>query len=107
MTNLHDARVEAAAKDLEKLPLNLITRSEAREAATVAIAAADAVVTVDMIAEAFDAHLVDRTIKFDSDGFREWTCMCGNKATADEPHRIHRARAVLALLRGGDGCDPC
>lgn len=40
MTNLHDARVTAAAKAMEKLPLNLVTRAEAVEAAMAALGAA-------------------------------------------------------------------
>ena len=100
MTNLHDARVEAACVAYEYTNAFGPERETRMRAA---LAAADAVVTEEMIAEVLDAHLVDRAIKFDSDGFREWTCRCGNVTTADEPHSLHRARAVLALFRGGDG----
>lgn len=69
------------------------------ELAEVALATADThLPSVEQIAEVLDAHLIDRAIKFDSDGFRDWTCRCGNKATTDKPHHIHRAEAVRALF---------
>ena len=62
--DLQQARVEAAAKALEKLPLSLVTRAEAVDAARAALTAADAVVTVEMIADALrsipDAEPGDR-----------------------------------------------
>lgn len=110
MTNLHDARVTAAAKAMEKLPLNLVTRAEAVEAAMAALAAADAVVTVEMIAEVLRRHVLGPA----NGGTASWSwinCSCHHRieiagVTRDYVlalGREHQARAVLALLRGGEG----
>jgi hypothetical protein len=95
MTNLHDARVEAAARELFHDPLSLgdytweemvvedksradLWRDDARRV----LAAADAVVTVEMIAEVILKSLV----------FTDATSMAWANGVA---------RNVLALIRGG------
>ena len=69
MTNqFTDEQVEAAAKALEKLPLDLITRRESRAAARAALdAAAGPAAVVQQVSES-DAHsLVDEVIAIHAD----------------------------------------
>lgn len=86
MTNLHDARVEAGAKAIEKIPhivWNSPTRHDAMILADAAIAAADAVVTVEELA---------------SEIGRE--CDCGAGAGSAVCKKVCASRST-ALIRGG------
>ena len=95
MSDIQVARVEAAVKAIEKIPhivWNSPTRYDAMVLAEAAIAAADAAVTVEMIAKAlFDV----RDDEFDLD---EWEDIDGS----ERERYICDARAVLAILRGGE-----
>lgn len=86
MTDLHEKRVEAAAKALEKLPLNIITRGEAIQAARAALAAADAhLPSVEQIAEVL-AALPEEMVEIES------------RLVRQSPTNLERARAVRALF---------
>lgn len=110
MTNLHDARVEAAAKAM--YGRDLARSKEAypdrpnfwakdrptyAEHAALALAAADAVVTVEMIAEV----LADHSYGYSISGL-PLGCECGHDQGEDR-HAAHQATYVLDLLRGGEG----
>jgi len=93
MTNLHDARVEAACNAYQAAqnadPYDFKGRMSA------ALAAADAAVTVEWIAEVLRRHL---------DFTPGDSCRCGWVATVgDSSHARHQAFKLIELLRGGDG----
>lgn len=113
MTNLHDARVEAAAKAIEKIPhivWNSPTRQDAMTLARAALAAADAVVTVDDLQERIEDTLAyyqcrETNPKADhpsmgyhafSEEQREWLRAKKSEAAAEI------VRMILALIRGGE-----
>lgn len=102
MTNLHDARVEAAARELFHDPLSLgdytweemvvedksradLWRADARRV----LAAADAVVTVEMIAAALHGD------ECPDDPDEGEACGC------DGSSYMRQGEVVLALIRGG------
>ena len=89
MIDMHDARVEAACKAYQAAqnadPYDFKGRMSA------ALAAADAVVTVEMIAEALHGD------ECPDDPDEGESCGC------DGNHYMRQGGIVLALLRGGDG----
>ena len=91
MSDLHNARVEAAAKAIADCH-NEGQFKRYRESwiaeGRAALAAADAVVTVEMIAEVIDKEFDDYQPMYSKDG----VCVGSNAALA-----------VIALLRGGEG----
>lgn len=89
MTNLHDARVEAAMDEYLKIHLDEAGRPSFRESMRAALAAADAVVTVEMIAEVIGKS---RTTSIRGDDGCKSVVMESNETIAS---------AVLALIRGG------
>lgn len=100
MSDLHDARVEASAEAIyfedcgvtpdESIKATDDYGSAFRELARAALAAADAVVTVEMIAEALHGD------ECPDDPDEGESCGC------DGNHYMRQGEIVLALLRGGE-----
>lgn len=111
MSDLHEARVEAGMRACVLSPEiptgqrahlihteGVLTIREQVDLDVVVekiLAAADAVVTVEMIAEVLRQH---------QDSTPGDLCRCGWVATiGDSGHARHQAFKLIALLRGGDG----
>ena len=93
MSNLHDARVEAAADAINNLDWTQTEFGEVpheRDIARAALAAADAVVTVEMIAEALHGD------ECPEDPDEGESCGC------DGDHYMRQGEIVISLLRGGE-----
>jgi len=95
MSNLHDARVEEIAEVMADMNGEPRVGRYERTLATVALKNADALVTVEMIAEVLRRH---------QDFTPGDSCRCGWVATVgDSSHARHQAFKLIELLRGGDG----
>ena len=86
MTNLHDARVAAFKAEWEKAD----AEGEAGNRVSRGLAAADALVTVEMIAAALHGD------ECPDDPDEGESCSC------DGNHYMRQGEIVLALLRGGE-----
>lgn len=111
MSDLHDARVSAASKAIEKIPhivWNSPTRYDAMVLAEAAITAADAVVTVDGLQERIEDTLAYYQCR-ETNPKADHPSM-GYHAFSEEQREFLRARKseaaaeivrmILALLRG-------